>query len=154
MKKVLVSVFSLVLILSLASMGIADDCSSKGTRTADKKSSDCSGEKATTVADAKLMAVKGKLVNCKQTLSKVAESKGMCPKGVHEDGKALLVENADGKHVLVAFGKKLELPESVVKIKAKGKMKGGVLHASKLSGFCTKSEKWHDISLETKKAEL
>lgn len=144
MKKVFTTGVALLLVLLVApALTAGDDKEKKAEGCA--ASSGCGAEKASMVVAGDVVTVSGKLVHCKETMGKVAAENNMCPKGTPASGKAVLVQTETGDMILVTAEEKIELPETVTKIRAKGELEGTALKAASIEGYCSKSDKWHEL---------
>lgn len=124
--------------------------SSKGVaRVADDKKQGCGSKKSTAavVRVADHVTVAGEVVHCKDTMATVAEKNGMCPTGTPASGKSILVKADDGTIYLVTAEQKLNLCNSVTKVRASGKLNGTNIAVATLESWSEK-EGWQKVSLE------
>lgn len=131
---------------TVAEKGNCDKGAAKATKTA---AADCcddeKGAAVTRVADA--ITVTGTPVSCPDTMGKVAEKNGLCPKGTPASGKSVLLRTADGGYVLVSAKCRIALPEKATAIRAHGTLSGSHLIAATLE-VQDDSGAWKSVPLE------
>lgn len=121
----------------------------KGTKAAKTAAADCCDLKtdAAVTRVAENITVTGEIIACKETMGKVAAANGMCAKGTPASGKSVLLRTADGDYVLISGTCKLNLPEGVKQVRARGTLTGSHLVAAALE-VQDASGTWSSVNLE------